>query len=136
MWAGSTKQKHTNKQKNKQTNAFLSQTQLPSISHLETRQFSSSLYDPGAFKAAIPLLELRASVCGPVSFWLGPLRGRLSLQEPPVLPGWNPHCFSQSDVVRASLPSTGAVGSLARMGMGFFAPQEEPDIPPVLNFFT
>lgn len=53
-------------------------------------------------------------------FWLGPLRGQLSLQQPLVLPGWNSHCFSQSDVVRASFSSTGAVGSGAQCGNGIF----------------
>ena len=40
---------------------FLSEKKLSSSSHLDARQFSSSLYATGAFQASTSVLELRGS---------------------------------------------------------------------------
>lgn len=67
-----------------------SEESFPSSLHCKARQFSSSLNVPGAFRDAVPLLELRVSVCEQVSLWLGPLRECLESLETSISLGWSP----------------------------------------------
>lgn len=58
----------------------------------------------GASPTAIPLLEPRSSTWEQESLCTGPLKGCLGFQQPlSHLVGWNPHCFSQLDIVRIPL---------------------------------
>ena len=83
----------------------------PSSSHSDARQFSSSLYVPGAFSAAVQGLQLRASasVSPRVGPCVGPFRGTPGAPEAFCLTDHNPCWFLQPGVMGNFHPGTASL---------------------------
>lgn len=86
-------------------------------------QFLSNV--SGAFWGAVPLLELRVSICVRMSLCVGLLRGHLGFRQHSVSGGQTPYCFSQPDAMETPLPGTGVLGWGAWYGIGTSPSREE-----------